>query len=62
MSSVAFLLTSGTQGSFGVDYEIDEAGRLLILDKVRTDHTAREIMSVAPNEWVWVQVNGLATA
>lgn len=61
MSSVTFLLTSGSQGTFGADYDVEDSGRLLILDKVRTDHTAREIMSVAPNEWVWVQVNGLAT-
>ena len=61
MSQVTYQTADGQTISLGVDYEVDDLGNLHLLNKVRTDHTTRDIGQVAPGHWVMVSVNGLET-
>ena len=64
MSTVNIVLEDGTTYTpvDGVDFDVDPNGFLMILDKVRTDHTARDIGVIPAGMWKSVQVNGLASS
>jgi len=63
VSQVTYQTVDGQTIALGVDYDVDDAtGNLHLLNKVRTEHTSRDIGQVASGHWVMVSVNGLETS